>query len=37
MEFEEFKDAQGAIKGLNGKQLLGQTIQVDWAFTKTKK
>jgi RNA recognition motif-containing protein len=34
VEFEEFNDAQGAIKGLNGKDLLGQTIKVDWAFTK---
>lgn len=34
VEFEEHKDALAAIKGLNGKQLLGQTIQVDWAFTK---
>jgi RNA-binding protein 8A len=34
VEFEEYNDALGAIKALNGKKLLDQTIAVDWAFTK---
>ena len=34
MEFEELKDAQAAIQGLDGKKLLDQVIQVDWAFKK---
>lgn len=34
MEFEELNDAQSAIKGLDGKKLLDQVIQVDWAFKK---
>eukprot|EP00428_Durinskia_dybowskii_P063957 CAMPEP_0170383918 /NCGR_PEP_ID=MMETSP0117_2-20130122/15724_1 /TAXON_ID=400756 /ORGANISM="Durinskia baltica, Strain CSIRO CS-38" /LENGTH=155 /DNA_ID=CAMNT_0010639639 /DNA_START=43 /DNA_END=510 /DNA_ORIENTATION=- len=34
VEFEEYNDALGAIKGLNGKKLLDQNITVDWAFTK---
>ena len=34
IEFEQYDDALSAIKGLNGKQLLGQTINVSWAFSK---
>uniref|UniRef100_A0A7S3GV69 RNA-binding protein 8A n=1 Tax=Spumella elongata TaxID=89044 RepID=A0A7S3GV69_9STRA len=34
VEFEELKDAQAAIQGLDGKKLLDQVIQVDWAFKK---
>eukprot|EP00388_Colpodella_angusta_P048109 GDKK01075144.1.p1 GENE.GDKK01075144.1~~GDKK01075144.1.p1 ORF type:complete len:156 (-),score=29.42 GDKK01075144.1:121-564(-) len=34
VEFEELSDAQSAIKGLDGKKLLDQVIQVDWAFKK---
>lgn len=34
VEFESYEDAVSAIKGSNGKELLGQTIKVDWAFVK---
>ena len=34
VEFESYEDASSAIKGLNGKELLGQTISVDWTFIK---
>jgi len=34
VEYENYKDALSAIKSMNGKQLLEQTIQVDWAFVK---
>jgi len=34
VEFEELKDTQAAIQGLDGKKLLDQVIQVDWAFKK---
>ena len=33
-EFEEYEQAGEAIKEMNGKKLLDQTIQVDWAFLK---
>lgn len=34
VEFEHYNDALSAIKGLNGKPLLGQNINVSWAFSK---
>jgi len=34
VEFTEYDEANSAIKGMNGKDLLGQNIQVDWAFVK---
>ena len=33
IEYESKKEAQGAIENLNGKQLLTQTISVNWAFS----
>ena len=33
IEYETKKEAQGAIDNLNGKQLLTQTISVNWAFS----
>ena len=34
IEYEQYNDALSAIKGLNGKPLLGQNINVSWAFSK---
>ncbi len=34
IEFEKYEEALDAIKGMNGKKLLDQTISVDWAFMK---
>lgn len=34
VEFESVREAKKAIEGMNGKQLLGLPIQVDWAFKK---
>ncbi|KAH6814855.1 RNA-binding family protein [Perilla frutescens var. frutescens] len=34
IEFEKFEDAQRAISELDGTQILTQTINVDWAFSK---
>ena len=34
VEYEEYEQASEAIKEMNGKELLGKTIQVDWAFLK---
>jgi RNA-binding protein 8A len=33
IEYETKKEAQEAIDNLNGKQLLLQTISVNWAFS----
>lgn len=32
VEFEQFSDAKDALKHMDGNQLLGQTINVGWAF-----
>lgn len=34
IEYEHFKDAVAAKNGLDGSDLLGNTINVDWAFMK---
>lgn len=34
IEFEKFEAAKGAIERLDGEEMLGQTIHVDWAFRK---
>ncbi|XP_076033146.1 40S ribosomal protein S12 homolog tsunagi [Oratosquilla oratoria] len=34
VEFEKFKEAEAALQGQNGSDILGQTITVDWCFVK---
>ncbi|PON59095.1 RNA-binding motif protein [Parasponia andersonii] len=33
IEYESFEEAQTAIAGMNGAELLTQTVSVDWAFS----
>eukprot|EP00047_Mylnosiga_fluctuans_P002454 m.224590 g.224590 ORF g.224590 m.224590 type:complete len:170 (-) comp11114_c0_seq1:80-589(-) len=35
IEYETFKEAERAIKEADGSDLLGQTVQVAWAFVRT--
>ena len=32
--YETFKEAKEALEGINGQDLLGNTLHVDWAFVK---
>ncbi|KAI9918220.1 hypothetical protein PsorP6_011751 [Peronosclerospora sorghi] len=34
VEFEQFEDAKKAMKRMDGQEILGQVIHVDWAFRK---
>eukprot|EP00640_Fibrocapsa_japonica_P007112 CAMPEP_0113937596 /NCGR_PEP_ID=MMETSP1339-20121228/4190_1 /TAXON_ID=94617 /ORGANISM="Fibrocapsa japonica" /LENGTH=159 /DNA_ID=CAMNT_0000940427 /DNA_START=138 /DNA_END=617 /DNA_ORIENTATION=- /assembly_acc=CAM_ASM_000762 len=34
VEYEQLAEAQAAIQEMSGKELLGQEVTVDWAFTK---
>lgn len=34
VEFESYKSALNALEAMNGADILGQTVNVDWAFTK---
>lgn len=34
VEYETYKDAKSALDNINGQELLGHTLHVDWAFIK---
>lgn len=34
IEFATRKEAEAAIKGMNGSKIMGRVVKVDWAFVK---
>lgn len=34
IEFGTRKEAEAAIKGMNGSKIMGKAVKVDWAFVK---
>lgn len=37
IEYVDFKDASEALKGMNGAEVYGKAVAVDWAFRKPTK
>ena len=34
IEYEEYEQAQAAVKGMNGQEILGQAVEVSFCFNK---